>query len=101
MPSTDITDLQYYLDENGEIDAQMPKENRQLASFIALLVDEVSDVDTSHANKLTLRCKTVGCNGTISAAIDDSKEIVWLCPKCGHNGVVQNWSNTKWDRSRI
>lgn len=47
---TYVTDLQHYLDGEGEIVTQMPEEARQLASFFALLVDEVSDKPASKSH---------------------------------------------------
>jgi hypothetical protein len=99
MTSTYVTDLQHYLDGDGEIVAQMPEEARQLASFLALLVDEASGDPTLEFTESAVRCRIAECNGQIRASINASKEILWQCPICGHNGVIRNWVNTKWDQS--
>jgi hypothetical protein len=37
-----ITNFQHYLDKDGNIPKDMPKEARELANFLALLIDEAS-----------------------------------------------------------
>jgi hypothetical protein len=40
MSGTYVTDITHFLDDAGEIVANMPAEARQLASFITLLIEE-------------------------------------------------------------
>ena len=93
---TFFADLRHYLDEQDEIVSDMPVEARQLASFLALIVDEAS-ANGSVAQELTLRCRESDCPGTILAIANSSSEIRWQCPACGEDGVIRNWQGTKWD----
>ena len=98
MSGTYVTDLRHFLDECGEIVKDMPADARQLASFLALIVDEVSRC-REHA-ELSLRCRKPTCPGTI-VAINESGEIHWQCPVCNQNGVIRNWRGTKWDQCSV
>lgn len=99
MTSTYVTDLRHFLDESGEIVMKMPEEARQMASFLALVVDEASHNLSPEAEELGIRCRSTGCTGQILAFADADEEIIWFCPNCGHNGVIRNWRRTKWDQS--
>ena len=39
---TYVTDITHYLDDQGEVSAEMPREARQLASFLVLVIDAAS-----------------------------------------------------------
>ena len=40
------------------------------------------------------------CPGEIHAGFaEDPREITWICPRCGDNGLIQGWRGTRWDRS--
>lgn len=93
------TDIRHFLDEHGEI-GNMAPEGKSLASFLALLIDMIAQECPENFVETGVRCRTKGCKPNILARVDnDTDEIVWHCPKCGHNGVIRNWRNTKWDRS--
>ena len=96
--STYVTDLRHFLDDDGEIVSDMPMKARQLASFLVLIVDEASIFVPSKAAELSLRCRSEGCPAQILAHRKSSDEIVWHCTTCDQNGVIRNWSGTKWDR---
>lgn len=98
--SSYVTDLQHFLDEEGEIVADIPTEARQLASFFALIVDDASCFAESKADEVNVRCRSEGCPSQILAHREPADEIVWHCPTCDQNGVIRNWSGTKWDRRR-
>lgn len=103
MPQTYITDMTHFLDASGEIPADIPKEGRELASFLALIVDEVTSAfpDSDCGVDTGIRCRTKGCPGQIVGALDDLGEpIHWCCIECGHSGVVSNWQKTKWDNTK-
>lgn len=93
-----VTDLRHFLDDEGEIVSDMPSEARQLASFLALIVDETSGFEASKVDELSVRCRGDGCPAQIVAHREPANEIVWHCPSCEQNGVIRNWSGTKWDR---
>jgi len=74
----------------------MPKEAREFASFLALLIDDASSGD--YDAEPTIRCIKTGCLGLIvPTIIEDENEIYWVCVKCKTKGVISNWLNTKWD----
>jgi hypothetical protein len=86
-----ITNFQHYLNEDGEIPKNMPKEARELANFLALLVDDATTVD--YDADPTIRCIKKDCKGLIAAFEDIEKEdeIYWVCPICITEGVITNW----------
>ncbi len=99
MNGTYVTDITHYLDDKGELPAEMPAPARKLASFLVLVIDAVSqdipvDDDDTH-----IRCRQHGCTGSIRASLMSmNDEISWACPDCGHNGVISNWQGTKWNQ---
>jgi len=101
MSNTYVTDITHFLDKNGEL-AEMPGEARQLASFLVLLIDvTTAQASPSHNHDTHIRCRAEACTGSIRASVaSKGGEIVWHCPKCGHNGVIRNWQGTKWDQTR-
>ena len=101
MSNTLITDITHYLDERGEM-AEMPAPARKLASFLVLLIDQSTSVGSVNYDDTGIRCRAKKCEGIIlSRLTEDTKEIIWHCPVCGHNGVIRSWQNTKWDQSKI
>jgi predicted RNA-binding Zn-ribbon protein involved in translation (DUF1610 family) len=100
MNKTYVTDITHYLDTNGEL-TEMPGDARKLASFLVLLIDVISQAFPSRNYDTRIRCRTNACTGSIRASVASKDgEIVWHCPKCGHNGVIRNWQGTKWDQTR-
>ena len=49
-----ITNFKHFLNEEGNIPKDMPKEARELANFLALLIDEASTGD--YDAEPTIRC---------------------------------------------
>ena len=47
-----ISNMQHFLDKTPNIPKQMPKEARELASFMALVVDSTTKISISHYPKL-------------------------------------------------
>ena len=100
MSNTYVTDITHYLDKNGEL-AEMPGEARKLASFLVLLIDVATQANPVPNHDTHIRCRTEACTGSIRASVaSDGGEIVWRCPKCGHNSVIRNWQGTKWDQTK-
>ncbi len=98
MSGTYVTDITHYLGNDGEL-AEMPGEARKLASFLVLLIDITTQVFPAHDHDTRIRCRTDTCTGSIRASMASKDgEIVWRCPKCGHNGIIRNWQGTKWDQ---
>ena len=96
---TYVTDITHFLDDQGEMSADMPREARQLASFLVLVIDGASRNDPSDNRDINLRCRKEDCTGSIRASLASTDgEIGWFCPDCGHNGVIRNWKGTKWNQ---
>jgi hypothetical protein len=51
-----ISNLQHFLDESGNIPKQMPKEARELASFMALIVDTTTKTNPKTLTSTDIRC---------------------------------------------
>ena len=95
-----ITDLTHFLDEMGNIPKNSPAEARKLASFLALVVEEVTrqHPQTNDDIQTTLLCFKKPCNGRIIGTLDEQNQLVrWHCPHCGENGTISNWQDTRWD----
>ena len=85
-----ISDFQHFLDEQGNFPKNMPKAARELANFLALLIDDASSLDYDAAP--TIRCIEKGSEGLIVPTyIDEDDEIFWVCVKCKTKGVITNW----------
>ena len=100
MTNTYVTNLQDFLDIDGEIITDMPVEARQMASFLALVVDEASRRRSAIAAETSLRCKADDCHGQVLGSLRKPDEVIWECRVCGMNGVIRNWKDTKWDQSQ-
>jgi hypothetical protein len=98
---TYVADITHYLDETGELAAQLPGPARKLASFLTLLIDAATGARAPSAGEhdSRIRCRAKACRGTIRTSLSPAQdEISWHCPVCGHNGVISNWQNTKWNQ---
>ena|SRR5450759_1561354 len=93
-----ISNMQHFLDETGNIPKQMPKEARELASFLALVVDTSTKTLPSTLASTDIRCFENGCHGLIkSEVLKPNNEIHWVCSKCQNEGRINEWQKTKWD----
>ena len=100
MGKTYVTDIVHFLDHRGEL-AEMPAPARKLASFLVLLIDATTPAAPVRDFDTRIRCRTDGCKGSIQTSLARTAgEITWRCPDCGHNGVIRNWQDTKWDRTK-
>ena len=92
--------MTHFLDETGSIPKQMPKEARELASFLALIVDATTKTMPLTLTSTEIRCFKKRCYGLVKSAISpDGKEIHWYCHECENEGVISNWQKTKWDNT--
>ena len=97
---TYVTDITHYLDETGEL-AQLPGPASKLASFLTLLIEAATCAPSAGEHGSGIRCRTKACRGTIRTSLEPGHdEISWHCQVCGHNGVIRNWNNTKWNQLR-
>ena len=92
--------MTHFLDETGNIPKQMPKEARELASFLALVVDATTKELTSKLTSTKICCFEKRCDGIItSEVLPASNEIHWKCSKCQNEGRISHWQETKWDNT--
>ena len=92
--------MQHFLNEKGDIPKEMPKQARELASFMALVVDETTKNSPSILTQTDIRCFRKKCDGMIKTELRRAnEEIHWYCLKCDNEGVISEWRKTKWDNS--
>jgi hypothetical protein len=99
-----ITNMQHFLDENGNIPESMPYEAKALASFQALVVDAATQNGLTDLTILTdLRCFEKGCEGKImiEGVLSDNR-IQWHCDEyeCEMGGIISDWQGTKFDNMK-
>lgn len=96
-----ISNMTHFLDEKGNIPKQMPKEAREMASFLALIVDASTKTNQNRLAPTDIRCFESGCLGTISSELmAEVDEIHWKCSKCQNEGRISHWQGTNWDNSK-
>lgn len=90
--------MKHFLDESGNIPKQMTKDARELASFLALVVDSTTKNNPQTLTSTDIRCFEKGCHGLIkSEVLKENNEIHWVCSKCQNEGRISGWKKTKWD----
>lgn len=90
------TNFQHFLNEKGDIPTDMPKDARELANFLALLIDDATLGE--YDSEPQIRCIEKNCPGLIvPTIIEDFNEIYWVCVTCKTEGVITGWQVTKWD----
>lgn len=68
--------MQHFLDDQGNIPKQMPKEAREIASFFALVIDTATKISPTRLTATQIRCFEKQCQGTTRVEfIPSSKEI--------------------------
>ena len=93
-----ITQMTHFLDEEGNIPKQMPKEARELASFMALVVDATTKEKSAADIQTGIRCFIRKCDGMIISELQNPKaDIYWRCTKCKNEGTIGSWQWTRWD----
>jgi hypothetical protein len=96
-----ISQMPHFLDETGNIPKEMPKQARELASFMALVVDSTTKSCPKTLTLTDIRCFKKKCEGLIKSEILGKKDdIHWVCSKCQNEGVISEWKLTKWDNAR-
>ena len=90
--------MPHFLDETGNIPKQMPKEARELASFMALVVDTTTKNSPTSSTSTDIRCFEKGCHGLIKSEIMGKNDDVHrICSKCPNEEIISEWKLTKWD----
>lgn len=102
MGETWITDMTHFLNEVGRI-ADMPTSARNLVNHLGSIVSVTSrqlpGVRELTGVKSRRRPNRRPCSGEIIAVVEsDSLDIVWQCPVCADNGLIQSWQGTLWDQ---
>lgn len=96
-----ITQMAHFLDETGNIPKQMPKEARELASFMALVVDATTKEKPSIGINTGIRCFQKKCEGLIISDLRNlDADIYWKCSKCDNEGTIGSWQSTRWDNGK-
>ncbi len=93
-----ITNIKHYLDKAGNIPTSLPKEERELASFLALIVDEATNVYPEKICDTPIRCLNPECTSCITSEfVQDDKVIYWGCNDCEYDGIISDWQKSRWD----
>jgi len=96
-----ISNMTHFLDETGNIPTEMPVEAREMASFLALVIDVTTLSLATTLTTTEIRCFEKFCDGNIKTKINNStKEIHWYCPKCENEGKISDWQGTKWNNKK-
>jgi hypothetical protein len=95
-----ISQMRHFLDEKGEIPTEMHKDARQMAGYLAMIIDATTITRPSTLTTSDVRCIKKGCHGMIKTSLDkESMRIHWFCPECENEGIISNWEKTKWDNT--
>ena len=103
MAGSYTTDITHFLDEEGNL-ISAPAQARRLAEHLTAIIVMASFPDPElppeyqaycHRRPNRKPCKT----GLLGFVLPDSDTIAWLCPRCGHNGLITGWRGTMWDMS--
>lgn len=90
--------MTHFIDETGNIPTQVPKEARELASFMALVVDETTKKSAPSVIYTGIRCFIKKCEGTINCEfLSENNDIHWVCTKCKNEGIISDLQKTRWD----
>lgn len=92
-----ISNIQHFLDAQGNIPKQMPKEAREMASFFALVIDTCTNKLPNKLTPTDIRCFGKGCQGTTRIEyLPSTGEIHWICSRCENEGKISGWQGTRW-----
>ena len=93
-----ITNIQHWLDENGEIAEEMHAEAKELSGFQVLIIDETTKAFPAFNYNTELRCNMKGCQGSVVSVLPDrDSPLKWRCTACENFGIISGWQGTKWD----
>lgn len=105
MADTWITDLNHFLNEDGDIISE-PIPAKIFAEYFTAIVLLASFPESEYPPEYIVRCRRrpnrKPCNeGIVSFIVPESDEIFWICPKCNDRGSITNWRNSMWDLSDL
>jgi len=93
-----ISNMTHFLDDDGNIAKKMHKEGREIASFLALIVDTATKSYPQPVKSTEIRCMKKKCTGKIEIKVAIKEETInWHCPICSEAGKISGWQGTKWD----
>ncbi len=100
---TFVTDLRHYLDEDGNLPDLHPRA-LSLALHQGAIVEWMTMSLPGGQTEVTnvycrRRPRRRRCRGQIHARFHPVTDaIIWRCPHCGDNGIIDGWAGTRWDR---
>ena len=96
-----VSNMTHFLNKSGGIAKDMPSEAKELASFLTLIIEDVSDFESEKGFDTGIPCLHKGCKGIIQSRVlvEKDNEIYWLCPECKEEGIITEWEGTRWDNS--
>ncbi|MBU0488001.1 MAG: hypothetical protein KKA07_06005 [Bacteroidetes bacterium] len=91
-----VSQLTHFLDESGNLPADMTKEAAQLGGFLAMVVDAA----TTGEENGTLPCSKKKCKGNIIHEFSDDATVIFFhCTDCNKAGEISNWQGSRWDNT--
>lgn len=97
---TMITNLQHFLNENGQT-ASLTPEAEELLHFLGKVVEAATldeDYPVTFADAQCRNSQHV-CQRDIEVWMDpDTHNIGWECLECGDEGIITGWEGTWWDK---
>jgi len=80
--------------QNTDNSNNISKIERELASFIALIVDATMQSYPTVFTETKIKCNKKGCDGIISTKLlVTNDKIAWKCSKCENNGIIKTGLN--------
>ena len=99
MGNTWITDLQHFLDDDGQIAARSGPA-RRIAEHMTAIVAAATQFDDYVIVPCRRRPGRKPCRTELDVWLDlDTDDILWRCPACDDKGIISNWQKTDWDHS--
>ena len=97
-----ISNLQHFLNEQGNIPSEMPYEGREMAGFLALIVDAATIGYPNPEPQTVIKCINKECKGTLNVKVDTRDGFIfWKCNTCREEGRISDWQKTKWDNRKL
>lgn len=95
-----ISNITHFLDDEGNIAQEMPKQAREMAGFLSLIIDAATLPKSQ--NQTPIKCLSKKCKGIIQFERTGPDSIHWRCNGCSrYAGIISGWRGTKFDNTRI
>ena len=99
---TMITNIQHFMDENGEV-PDLPLEAKELLNFLTAIIEAATTEYDRPVTLSAVNCRKLiigkPCSGEIEVWVyAEDNQIGWECLECGDEGVISNWEGTPWDK---